>query len=254
MPDNIAHKFSDEYCNISIIDKEAVLKQAKELKIDGIMSFACDPGVVTAAFVAEKMGLPFQCSYQSAEILQDKAYSYYKVGRNFLPDFETDLGSNDYIYIVNYYGQISNDILLQLKEKYKNIIFDNVQAFFQKPVQEIDTIYSCRKFFGVPDGAYLSTDCFLEEDLPEDVSSGRLKHLLGRFESGSASDYYQDFQKNDDFFKTLELRKLSKLTHNILGAIDYENVRKKREQNYNYLYEHLKNYNEYINFKKKTGL
>ncbi len=170
-------------------------------------------------------------------------YSYYKVGKNFLPDFETDLGSNDYIYIVNYYGQISNDILLQLKEKYKNIIFDNVQAFFQKPVQGIDTIYSCRKFFGVPDGAYLSTDCFLEEDLPEDVSSGRLKHLLGRFESGSASDYYQDFQKNDEFFKTLELRKMSKLTHNILGAIGYENVRKKREQNYNYLHEHLKNYN-----------
>lgn len=72
LPNNIAHKFSDEYCNISIIDKEAVLKKAEELKIDGIMSFACDPGVVTAAFVAEKMGLPFQCSYQSAEILQDK--------------------------------------------------------------------------------------------------------------------------------------------------------------------------------------
>lgn len=73
VPGNIAHKYSDEYHNVSIIDKEAVLKLAQELKIDGIMSFACDPGVVSAAYVAEKMGLPFQCSYESACILQDKA-------------------------------------------------------------------------------------------------------------------------------------------------------------------------------------
>lgn len=72
LPDNIAHKYSDEYCNVSIIDKEAVLKAAQELKIDGILSHAVDPGVVSAAYVAEKMGLPFQCSYKTACILQDK--------------------------------------------------------------------------------------------------------------------------------------------------------------------------------------
>jgi hypothetical protein len=73
IPDNIAHKYSDEYCNVSIVDKEAVLEKAKELDIDGIMSFAVDPGVVTAAYVAEKLGLPFQCSYEAASILQDKS-------------------------------------------------------------------------------------------------------------------------------------------------------------------------------------
>lgn len=72
LPDNIAHKYSDEYCNISIIDKEATLEAARNLKIDGVMSFACDPGVVTAAYIAEKLGLPFQCSYESAVVLQDK--------------------------------------------------------------------------------------------------------------------------------------------------------------------------------------
>ena len=54
LPDNIAHKYSDEYHNVSIIDKEAVLQLAQELQIDGILSFAVDPGVVTAAYVAEK--------------------------------------------------------------------------------------------------------------------------------------------------------------------------------------------------------
>lgn len=32
LPDNIAHKFSDEYCNVSIIDKEATYEAAKRLK------------------------------------------------------------------------------------------------------------------------------------------------------------------------------------------------------------------------------
>lgn len=72
LPDNIAHKYSDEYCNVSVVDQNAVLEKAKELKIDGIMSFACDPGVTTAAYVAEHMSLAFQCSYESTVILQDK--------------------------------------------------------------------------------------------------------------------------------------------------------------------------------------
>ena len=72
LPDNIAHKYSDEYVNASIIDKECILQIAQERNIDGIMSFATDPGVTTAAFVAEKLGLPSCGSYESVCVLQDK--------------------------------------------------------------------------------------------------------------------------------------------------------------------------------------
>ncbi len=72
LPENIAHKYSDEYVNVSVIDKKAVLECAKEKNIDGIMSFACDPGVVTAAYVAERMGLPSVGSYEAVSILQNK--------------------------------------------------------------------------------------------------------------------------------------------------------------------------------------
>lgn len=72
LPDNIAHKYSDEYCNVSIIDKEAVLREAQRLNIDGIMSFACDPGVVAASYVQNKMGLPSFGPFESVEILQNK--------------------------------------------------------------------------------------------------------------------------------------------------------------------------------------
>ena len=81
LPDNIAHKYSDEYCNVNIVDKDAVLREAKRLKIDGILSHAVDPGVVSAAYVAEQMNLPFQCSYDVAKTLQDKS-----LFRKFLKD------------------------------------------------------------------------------------------------------------------------------------------------------------------------
>ena len=72
LPDNIAHKYSDEYVNVSIVDKEAVLAAARERQIDGIISFAVDPGVVTAAYVQEQMGLPSMGPYESVVILQNK--------------------------------------------------------------------------------------------------------------------------------------------------------------------------------------
>lgn len=72
LPDNIAHKYSDEYVNVSITDKEAVLEAAQEHQIDGVISFGVDPGVVAAAYVQEKMGLPSMGPYESVVILQNK--------------------------------------------------------------------------------------------------------------------------------------------------------------------------------------
>ena len=72
LPNNIAHKYSDEYCNVSIVDKETVLREAKRLHIDGIMSFACDPGVIAASYVQNQMGLPSFGPFESVEILQNK--------------------------------------------------------------------------------------------------------------------------------------------------------------------------------------
>lgn len=84
LKDNVAHKYSDEYKNLSIIDKDSVLNMVYKSHIDGIMSFACDPGVLTAAYVAEKLGLPFQGSYESVKILQDKGrFRQFLMDHNF---------------------------------------------------------------------------------------------------------------------------------------------------------------------------
>lgn len=71
LPDNVAHKYSDEYQYASTTDKEAVLEIAKKCHIDGILTFT-DSGVVTAGYVAHELGLPSSGPYESIQILQNK--------------------------------------------------------------------------------------------------------------------------------------------------------------------------------------
>lgn len=163
------------------------------------------------------------------------SYEYYSVDEGFMPVFDKALGEGEYLYVVNYYGQLDNEVIISLKEKHKNVICDNVQAFFQAPAQGIDTVYSCRKFFGVPDGGYVSTEKILDEPLKDDFSRERMTHVLGRFETQKGSDFYKEFQENDRSFDTLALRAMSMLTRNIMGAIDYAAVKEARERNFDVL-------------------
>lgn len=71
LPENPAHKYADEYHNVSTIDKEAILKLARQKKIDGIVSYGSDVSAPTAAYVAEKMGIPTN-PYESVMILTHK--------------------------------------------------------------------------------------------------------------------------------------------------------------------------------------
>lgn len=165
-------------------------------------------------------------------------YEYYRIGKDFLPQVERTFSGGEYLYIVNFFGQISNEMVIALKEKYGNIIFDNVQAFFQPPVEGIDTVYSCRKFFGVPDGGYLSTDVRLAEELEQDSSRERMTHILGRFEQ-TASEYYSSYQANEAVIDELPLAIMSPITQNILRAADYDSVRSRRNSNYKTLADAL---------------
>jgi len=184
----------------------------------------------------KKLYIPYYLCDSVSEMLSMYGYDFenYNINSDFMPMFSKTLNNDEYLYIVNYYGQLNNYRVIQLKQKYHHIILDNTQAFFQKPLDNIDTIYTCRKFFGVPDGSYLSTDTMIKNDLEVDISKYRMKHILGRYE-GSASEHYNDFQNNEETLKTEQIKYMSKLTHNILGAIDYEKCIKTRNENYSFL-------------------
>lgn len=167
---------------------------------------------------------------------------YYSVNREFLP-CNMNFEENEWLYLVNYYGQVDNRKIQEIKKEHTKLIVDNVQAYFQKALNNIDTIYTCRKYFGVSDGAFLYTDKRISRCLEQDSSSGRMIYLLGRFEN-SANEFYPLYIRNEENFDTLPLQKMSKLTKNLLRSIDYDKVRIIRERNFLFLENKFSNINK----------
>lgn len=158
-------------------------------------------------------------------------FEYYGVGRDFLPIFDKELQRGECLYLVNYYGALECEQIVELKERYDSMILDNSHAFFQKAIRGIDTIYNCRKFFGVPDGAYLATNVLVREELGVDYSYKRMEHILGRYDK-TAQEFYHSFKQVEDSFAELPLMYMSRLTHNLMKGIDYAACIDIRTRNY----------------------
>ncbi len=176
------------------------------------------------------------CFKYSVEIV------FYDVDISLRPIFLEPPKGEDWVYLVNYYGQISNDEIKEWKRNFPNLIVDNAQAFFQPPVKGVDTLYTCRKFFGVADGAYLFTNV-KSGKLEQDHSYDRMRFLMGRYEK-SANEFYAEYKENNKMFRKEPIKSMSKLTHNILRGIDYGKVSDIRENNYNLLHTLLHDLNK----------
>lgn len=202
----------------------------------------------------KKIYLPYFCCNSVTDSCKKEniEFEYYHINKNFRPIFNKKLGKEEWFYIVNLYGQISNNELEteKVKKTYERVIIDNAQAYFQLPVAGIDTIYTCRKFLGVSDGAFLYTDKRID-GLERDNSSNRMKHVLGRLEE-TANEYFADYKKNEELISKLPIQRMSKLTENILRRIDYNVIEQQRSENFIYLHEKLKHRNK-INLKIPTG-
>lgn len=187
-----------------------------------------------------KMYLPYYlCSSVSETCKKNQVeVEYYHVNREFKVLFEKKMEQNEYIFIVNYFTALDNEYLRDCVKRFGNVIIDNTQAFYQEPISGADTIYNCRKYFGVPDGSYLYTNTYLKGEILEDVSFSKMKHILGRFEH-NASEFYESYQNSEKEFEEQDVRWMSKLTHNLLRGINYELVRERRTRNWNVLNERL---------------
>ncbi len=108
LPENPAHKYADEYVNVSTTDKEAVLKVAREKNIDGIIAYASDVSAPTAAYVAEQLGLPTN-PYESVCIMtqKDKFHPFLKENGFFVPENKLVENPEDIkTFMRNYSGDV----------------------------------------------------------------------------------------------------------------------------------------------------
>lgn len=196
----------------------AYLFKTKGIKTLWIPKFICD-------------SVSGVCAREGVEV------KYYSVGVNLRPAEDVHLKAGEWFYLVNYYGQIGNDEIYSYVHRYDSVIVDQAQSYYQMPIDGVDTLYTCRKFFGVADGAFLYTDQKLE-DLPIDETHDRMGFLLGRYER-SASEFYADYVANNHLFGDEPIKQMSKLTANLLRGIDYEYVKRRRTENYTFLHEKL---------------
>lgn len=176
--------------------------------------------------------------------------NFYHIDEKFRPIIN-DIDVNEWVYVVNYYGQLPREYMNSLYEHHHNIIFDFTQSYYEMPIKNAVTLYSCRKFFGVSDGGIVYIDTSHFESLEYDQSFERMHYLMGRFECG-ASAFYSEFCNREKEFENEPIKFMSKLTQNILCSLDYDCIRKKREKNFEVLEKYLQKFNR-LKLVKRDG-
>lgn len=150
------------------------------------------------------------------------------------------MSSDDWFLYVNYFGLCDDHVDDLLRRVPRGqVIVDNAQAFYAKPRSCLATIYSPRKFFGVPDGGYLLADLPVAD--PQHIDEGsvqRCSHLLIRSVRDPESGY-ADFIAAERSLAMQEPDGMSRLTSALLRTIDYDDVRSRRRENFSQLHASL---------------
>lgn len=171
----------------------------------------------------EKLGIP---------------YEFYHIDINFEIRDRFTLKANEALLYVNYYG-LKQRYVEQLAEKTgERLIVDNTQAFYAKPISGIDTFYTCRKFFGVPDGAYLYTNKLLDAEFEQDQSYNYFMFLTKRIDLGAEAGY-DDFRNLSKHIVGQPIKIMSKLTQRMMQSIDYAHIAQQRRNNYLHVHSAL---------------
>mgnify|MGYP001080966380 FL=1 len=170
---------------------------------------------------------------------------FYHQDREFNP-LDIEAKEDDAILLVNYYGIMSSERMAELAKTYKHVIIDCAQAFFCRPVKGTLMVYSCRKFVGVPDGAYVvgkDAHQFVDE-YPQCYSSDTAVFLLKRIEYGCEGKGYEARSLNEHRIDMEDCMKMSKLTRTLMDAEDYAYNRQKRKENFAYAHKQLGGINQ----------
>lgn len=197
---------------------EYILRCKKYSKVY-VPYFTCDSAVEPL----EKLGVP---------------YEFYHIDKDYHITDDIRLQDGEALMYTNYWG-LQDEYCKQLAYRYqKQLILDYTQAFFSNPIAGIDTFYSCRKFFGVPDGGYLYTDAKIDFELEQDESYTRMESLVKRIDLSPEAGY-DDFHRTSEEFHHIPIRRMSNFTKRMMQGINYGYAAQQRLDNYNFLCKHL---------------
>lgn len=186
----------------------------------------------------------YLCSSMRAP-LDDLGFQFetYAINERLEPATAVNVGHNDLVLAVNYFGLKATGGWWSHIRESSSLMIDNSQAFFSPPPSRGFAIYSARKFFGVPDGAYLHSQPpheFGSLDIGE--SRHRFAHLLGRIECGPESFYITKVEAERSLAEEPPKR-MSRLTRALLSGVNFEEVSRIRRSNFMALESFLGRFN-----------
>lgn len=194
------------------------------------------------SFHVKRVWLPYYiCNAMLAPVrAAGKEVCFYRLDDQFAVSSEVSLRTGDLLLYVNYFGVCTTkcDVLLQRFDP-AQIVLDCSQAFFAQAKNCFASIYSPRKFFGIPDGGLLVTAAPVSLPRLQDMGSeDRMRHLIRRL-GGAVDAGYQDFKRSEDSLEDIEPRCMSTLTQHLFQTVNFEAVRDTRNRNFTFLRYHL---------------
>lgn len=188
--------------------------------------------------------VPFYTCYALYEPLLKKNISIksYAINESLEPIKLPKLQKNELFIYINYFG-IKNDYCNKIINTYGDqVIIDNTHSFFQKGYKGIYSFTSARKYFGVPDGAYVylknkKQKFNFKRNIHVDIN-----HNIQRLEEDYENAYENYLISEKNF--TCDILNMSKLSEKILQTIDYEFVGRARVNNFNYIHQSFSKLNK----------
>ena len=170
-------------------------------------------------------------------------YSFYHIDGRLELREPIKLQEGECLLYTNYFGIKDGYVRTLAKQYGSKLIVDNAQAWYAEPIESVNTIYSPRKYVGIPDGGIA---CCLKgvdtSQFEQDCSYERCSHLLKRIDLGP-SEGYADFRTNSEQLKGQPVKQMSKLTRRLLSSIDFEDVKTRRRNNFEYLHKRFRELN-----------
>lgn len=169
---------------------------------------------------------------------------YYHINDALLPELPDD-AFGSCILLVDYFGVRQKEIRAVASAYTRaTVILDNAHSFFAEPLwgPSLYAVYSAKKFFGVPDGAYLvgrnihgDGECF-------NSSYEYASYLFLSYENGTNAAY--DDKKCTDLVLAQHPGPMSKLAHGLLCNVEYNRVIEQRIANFAHLWDAFSKINQ----------
>ena len=189
-----------------------------------------------------KMYMPFYACDALYEPLQGRCnISYYSIDYDLEISDIPELKQDEYLLYIDYFGMKATYIERLKIEFGAKLIIDDTHNFFKKGHQGHWSFCSARKYFGVPDGAYLYSPITVATQYERNTSI-RMNYLINRKKGRQelAFAQYQEYEKSLDS----SIKLISLTSEHMLDRVDYKKVRDVRRSNFKFLDSELAEFNQ----------